>query len=768
MMQSALTLAGCTLISSIGPGCHAYQGTVLMGRLPCLSLSFLLCIQFSGVSQGMPASEPARLQQALALVQQGKTASALKAMGPLEPATSITPAYGRFAFLHAVLMQEHDGTEAALDAFNIVWQTYPPLADYAAKALAEAAATRDDDTLLEKLLSTLTQRYPYSLHLPSIYLLLAQTQRHLGRRQQALDTVVHVLQTYPSHPSIPDALFLRAQLEEEAGHIAKAAIAFKHVGDTYPQHERAVVAFKRSRQLLQRLPVAQRPRIDPERELNTLDSLIEARRWAEVQRRLKELAPLVQDDLQHSRFLLLRAVAAQRQRRWPQAMTLLKRLLLRYPQSPVRAEAHYRLAQLYRRQGREDKREIHLRHAMAQPHDAVWAPRATLQLAQILAQRQEFSQASNLYRHLGEHYPGHEEALPSLWRAAWLQYRQGHYDQAAQMWRQLAKQFSSGVWRPKVLYWLARAVEHCGDPSNAQALYHRVMTDFPYTYYGYQARQQLRRFSIPITSFIVQEQPYLPWEYRPPVTLPSPLMAQPSREQFHLVRTRELQQLQMYHRARQEIHALETHLPPSHATQFFLANLLEDNQEHLAALQQLNRIVEALTPLQVRGLSRDFWSLLYPKRFLDTVTRQTAGHDLSPYFILSLIRQESVFNPRAVSSVGARGLMQLMPATARRVARQTGLKRLRLWQLFDPQTNITLGTHYLAAQLRHFDNNPVFALAAYNAGPRRVKTWRQRWPELPMDEFVEYIPFKETRLYVKLILRNLFVYESLYPPMPDA
>src|SRR5687768_2593611 len=104
--------------------------------------------------------------------------------------------------------------------------------------------------------------------------------------------------------------------------------------------------------------------------------------------------------------------------------------------------------------------------------------------------------------------------------------------------------------------------------------------------------------------------------------------------------------------------------------------------------------------------------------------------------------------------------MQLMPATARHIARQTGLKHLHLQALFDPQTNIILGTHYLATQLRHFDNNLVFALAAYNAGPHRVKTWRQRWPGLPMDEFIENIPFQETRLYVKLILRNLLIYES--------
>ena len=405
---------------------------------------------------------------------------------------------------------------------------------------------------------------------------------------------------------------------------------------------------------------------------------------------------------------------------------------------------------------------------MAQRRDAEWAPVAALKLARIFESQNDLDQASDLYRQVGEHHPEHEAAADSLWQAAWLQYRQGRYDRAEKMWRRLAKQAPEGVLQPQALYWLARAVEQRGDPSNAQALYQRVMTDFPYTYYGYQARQQLRRLAIPIAAVAAQDQPYLPWEHRPPVTLMSPLMAEPSRQQFHLIRARELQRLNMRREARREILALEASLPTSHAARRLVAGLLVDNQDHLAALKRLNPIVNALTPLETRALTRDFWALLYPTRFQEAVTRQAAKYEVSPYLVFSLIRQESVFNPRAVSRVGARGLMQLMPATARSVARRTGRKRLRLRQLYDPQTNIALGAHYLATQLRHFDNNLAFALAAYNAGPHRVKTWRERWPNLPMDEFVEHIPFEETRLYVKLVLRNLSIYEALHPPMPDA
>jgi soluble lytic murein transglycosylase len=239
-------------------------------------------------------------------------------------------------------------------------------------------------------------------------------------------------------------------------------------------------------------------------------------------------------------------------------------------------------------------------------------------------------------------------------------------------------------------------------------------------------------------------------------------------EQFHLIRVQEFQHLQMRRKAQAEIDALAALLPRSPASDYFLAKLFAQTDHHLAAFRRLNQIISTLTPMQIRDLPREFWTLLYPKTFWDHITPQATRHGLSPYLVLSLIRQESAFNPRALSHAGARGLMQLIPSTARIVARQTWGRRFNLHMLFEPQANIQLGTHYFSHQLQQFDHNPVFALAAYNAGPHRVEEWRQRWPDLPMDEFIEQIPFTETRLYVKLTLRNLLIYEYLYHPVPDA
>ena len=131
----------------------------------------------------------------------------------------------------------------------------------------------------------------------------------------------------------------------------------------------------------------------------------------------------------------------------------------------------------------------------------------------------------------------------------------------------------------------------------------------------------------------------------------------------------------------------------------------------------------------------------------------------------ALIRQESSFDPGAVSRAGARGLMQIMPATGRALARTLRL-RYRRSSLHDPGTSLRLGTLYLRQMLNRFDGRVEQALAAYNAGPRRVRAWRKARPGLSAEEFIESIPFTETRNYVKIILAAREQYRWIHSLAP--
>jgi soluble lytic murein transglycosylase len=154
-------------------------------------------------------------------------------------------------------------------------------------------------------------------------------------------------------------------------------------------------------------------------------------------------------------------------------------------------------------------------------------------------------------------------------------------------------------------------------------------------------------------------------------------------------------------------------------------------------------------------ISQASLELLFPLQLFDII--RTHEEQVDPYLVISLIRQESAFNQNARSPVGAMGLMQLMPRTARRMEKVTKSG------LLNPKTNIRLGVRFFTRLIERFDGNVEFALAAYNAGPERVDVWKVRYPVDNRLLFLDLSPFKETREYVASIARNYYWYQRLYP-----
>ena len=157
-----------------------------------------------------------------------------------------------------------------------------------------------------------------------------------------------------------------------------------------------------------------------------------------------------------------------------------------------------------------------------------------------------------------------------------------------------------------------------------------------------------------------------------------------------------------------------------------------------------------------------YWQGLFPRPYWDALRTYSEENGLDPYLVASLIRQESEFNPSAISHANAYGLMQLLPRTGKGEAKKTGLTHYSTDSLLDPTTNIELGTHYFRAMVDQFGGQVEYALAAYNAGAERVDDWRAAGNYRDVEEFVESIPFTETRDYVQAIVRNAEVYKKVY------
>ncbi|MFK4754434.1 transglycosylase SLT domain-containing protein [Oceanobacter antarcticus] len=188
------------------------------------------------------------------------------------------------------------------------------------------------------------------------------------------------------------------------------------------------------------------------------------------------------------------------------------------------------------------------------------------------------------------------------------------------------------------------------------------------------------------------------------------------------------------------------------------ARLAPDERQHMAALSfewgwYHRSIMDAIRQQQWNYLDARF-----PPLFTDLFDRQASKNEIDVTWATAIARQESAFKPEAMSPVGARGLMQLMPSTAKLTAKKYGISLAGTEPLFNPETNIALGSAYLAEMYQRFDGNRTYASAAYNAGPNRVERWLKERGHLPLDAWIETIPYAETRQYVQNVLAFRVIY----------
>jgi soluble lytic murein transglycosylase len=185
------------------------------------------------------------------------------------------------------------------------------------------------------------------------------------------------------------------------------------------------------------------------------------------------------------------------------------------------------------------------------------------------------------------------------------------------------------------------------------------------------------------------------------------------------------------------------------------------------AMRLMKRAVPFYTSAPIDSMPISYWRILFPQTYWQEIKESAAENGLDPYMVAALIRQETEFNPNAVSPKNAYGLMQLLPSVGKEMAKQEGIHHFETNELVDPATNIRLGTRYLKETLDKFGNKPQYAFAAYNAGDNRVLDWQAIGHYRDMDEFVESIPFTETREYVQAIIRNEEIYRELDKASPQ-
>lgn len=430
----------------------------------------------------------------------------------------------------------------------------------------------------------------------------------------------------------------------------------------------------------------------------------------------------------------LRAVAKiyQAQGRTQDASAALQTLVERSPDSP---RALYRWARLLWNAD-QDQRALVLFESLVNtfPQHELTAE-ALYAIGRIHQSDKDETRASHVYQRLAERFPASAAARNGRWRQGWMAYQRGDFGQAEQRFASLVHLIPNSPEGYSALYWQARSLDKQAKHAQAKALYRRLLQDEAEGYYALWAEKRLGLTPQPLA---LGAQPSV----SPPVLS--------ARLSVYYQRSRALSQLGLLDFARRELDRLKRAAPNSPAfRRFFLVEYhrLEDHHQALRLAQPL-----AVDERRRYDFPRAYWAVLQP---------HAQAQRLDPYLVLALMRQESLFDPQAVSSAHAYGLMQLLPRTAARLFQPPPGGGLGLT---DPDRNIDLGTRYLRQLFNRYNDNLILGLACYNAGPRAVEKWRARFPHAEADEFIENISYRETRNYVKKVLRNYRTYRRLYEP----
>lgn len=334
----------------------------------------------------------------------------------------------------------------------------------------------------------------------------------------------------------------------------------------------------------------------------------------------------------------------------------------------------------------------------------------------------------------------------AAWRLAWMQYLRSDYRAARKTFRDIAGR--RGNFRLAAVFWEARTAERLRDGAGARRLYRRIVTRDADSYYAILASRRLAELGETLP------EPFSP-ERRRSAT-PAPALG--GRAKHHLARARALARIGLEELAHAELAQVRRHSKRTAGLRLFLMREYASAHAYYPSLSLATEAPPSAETLRFR----------YPLAYWDAVRRNAAENGVDPYLVLSLMRRESLFKPRAVSQAQAMGLMQLLHETARKEASKMGLPEPEAPRLFDPELNIRLGVHHLKGLLEHYGGSRAKALAAYNAGKEAVARWTRDLGAAGDEEFIERISYGETRRYVKAVLRNYHAYRTLYGDAPPA
>ena len=629
-------------------------------------------------------------------------------------------------------------------------QSYP-LLDYSYFFIAQAYEKSYHYKEAAEVYQIVVDHFGNSVIIPKALFGAGRSQARLKKFTESSATLRRLIAEHPKHELIPEARYLLGMNLEQLGQFEDAARVYQNLDLLHPNSDFAEKAIDRLDLLARKKHLA-----GYEAPAATIYNLgikyFKKRNYVKAKGYFTRLSQFYKRSSFYDEAIFMLGRIFLRRGKLSLATRYFKKAINLNKDS--KPEAMYYLALTYAYLGSPQTTVYTMEKLVSLFPNSHTADDALYYLGRYYRNEGKIEQAVRYYEKLAALHPYSELYQDAIWHIGNIHFKQRDYEKAY-------AQFSRALDLPqtaasdKLIFWAAKCAERTGKTAEAIAAYRTTISRYDHSYYGYRAREELARHGIEIKASAVPDAPQSVEE----INGSSPETAS------HEEKYRELLAVGLGDEAAEEASFLVEKVPLSKKDKARLA------QYHAYVMKGRyarpidfaeKKIEEAMLAGSLASIDPRLWRFSYPRGYNRYVEKYSKMYGLDPYLTYAVIREESRFKSRALSRSWAHGLMQIMPGTGRKLSRLLGMRYSR-WKLYEPRVNIHMGTYYLSNLIKSFDGNVALALAGYNGGPHRVRKWAKKYPDgFDIDEFIEDIPLRETRYYVKKVLKSYYGYKRTY------
>ena len=624
---------------------------------------------------------------------------------------------------------------------------------------------------------------------------LAETYRLKGENHESIATYKQIIENFPHSLIISEANYQITQNYRELKDITSALIYYKNVlEDSKDKQLKAKVLLELSEIYWQ-----EKKYIDSFNCLyEILDEGYRLKRNSEPEELLIRYFYKIQEDLKEIEvpyhIMVKCADILFKYRQYNPAEDLYKEVIKTFPEAPDIAVVYYKRARslYYKKEYKEavnqceeiiakfppgeiiikanylggnSLRVLGERYLAIEKYEKIigqypesyYARQSYLRLAESYFQLKETEKGISLWRELISKYPNSYESMTSLWNLARYYSNNNSYPEALDYYRELSERFSQSRLGDDALYWEGKILENMGSDEESKIAYEKLIQEYPLSYYTERIIEQRSDISFIWPVSVSKEEDFINLE-----EFLKKYDKIEGKGQLSLLKAEVFEEISFYKESIVELKEALNNNSGNIFLLFKLSDVYKKNKDYYDSLNYTEIIFNYLEDNhQLEELPLELWESLYPLYYEDAIRERALEYEIDPLLVLAMIREESRFNSWNESVAGARGLMQIIFSTGEWIAQKLNMEDFDDDMLFDPKVNIDLGCWYINYLKERFLNDSILIISGYNAGPGTTSKWLKQYDRTDLDNFVENVPYSETREHIKKVMKSYRMYKRL-------